>query len=95
MCLLYNNFSFISSILDMYYKYILNNENNENNENKKLYDSDDDIDVDTIIENISKNKEILVNEYNELLLLENKDENIIIEKYNEYTSDNDDFIYIK
>ena len=87
MCLLYNKFFFISNILDMYYQYI------SDNKNKNSHDSDDDIDK--IIENISKNKEILVNESNELLLLENKDENIIIEKYNEYMSDNDDFVYVK
>lgn len=87
MCLLYNKFFFISNILDMYYQYI------SDNKNKNCHDSDDDIDK--IIENISKNKEILVNESNELLLLENKDENIIIEKYNEYMSDNDDFVYVK
>jgi len=89
MCLLYNNFFFISNILDMYYKYISDNKN----KNKNSHDSDDDIDK--IIENISKNKEILVNESNELLLLENKDENIIIEKYDEYMSDNDDYVYVK
>ena len=89
MCLLYNNFFFVSNILNMFYEYI------SNNKNSKLHDSDDD-DIDKIIENISKNKEILINEYNELLLLENKDdENLIIEKYNEYMSDNDDFVYVQ
>ena len=89
MCLLYNKFFFVLNILNMFYEYI------SNNKNRKLHDSDDD-DIDKIIENISKNKEILINEHNELLLLENKDdENIIIEKYNEYMTDNDDFVYVQ
>ena len=96
MCLLYNNF--FRDIINILYDSIYNIKNNECNDNDD--DNDDDDNIDKIIDYITTNKEILVNENNELILYENKEDNILIDKltelnYNsEYYTESDDYVYI-
>tara|TARA_B100001758_G_C18354940_1_gene582126 strand:- start:218 stop:514 length:297 start_codon:yes stop_codon:yes gene_type:complete len=97
MCLLYNNF--FRDIINILYDSIYNIKNNECNDNDDDNDDDDD-NIDKIIDYITRNKEILVNENNELILYENKEDNILIDKltelnYNsEYYTESDDYVYI-
>tara|TARA_B100001769_G_scaffold274051_1_gene271578 strand:- start:1698 stop:1994 length:297 start_codon:yes stop_codon:yes gene_type:complete len=97
MCLLYNNF--FRDIINILYDSIYNIKNNECNDNDDDNDDDDD-NIDKIIDYITTNKEILVNENNELILYENKEDNILIDKltelnYNsEYYTESDDYVYI-
>lgn len=99
MCFLYNNFFY--DIVNIIYNTIYNTIYNmiyikKNYEN--YYNEDDDIYK--IIDNITKNKEILVNENNELILIENNDDNILIEKFSDinynsdYLTESDDYVYI-
>ena len=98
MCLLYNNF-FSDIINIMYYTIydvIYHKKKYEYNDS----DDSDDNNIDKIIDYITTNKEILVNENNDLILYENKNNNILIDKltelnYNsEYYTESDDYVYI-
>lgn len=94
MCLLYNNF--FSDIINIMYDTIYYKKKYEYNDS----DDSDDNNIDKIIDYITTNKEILVNENNDLILYENKDDNILIDKltelnYNsEYYTESDDYVYI-
>lgn len=94
MCLLYNNF--FSDIINIMYETIYYKKKYEYNDS----DDSDDNNIDKIIDYITTNKEILVNENNDLILYENKDDNILIDKltelnYNsEYYTESDDYVYI-